>query len=95
MSNDFDNIVKSLASAQQGKVSGEKIEKFSKIFATPQGKAVIEAITKDGGKSLQSAIENIQKGNSDAAKNIVASLMNTKEGAEIIKQIVKTAEQEG
>ena len=95
MSNDFDNIVKSFAFAQQGKVSGEKIEMFSKIFDTPKGKAVIEAITKDGGKTLQSAIENIKKGNSDAAKNIVASLMDTKEGAEIVKQIVKIAEQEG
>ncbi len=92
MSKDIENLVKSLFSAQQNGKNNENLEKFRKIFSTQQGKAVVDALTKDGGNALQKAIIDIQNGNTDAAKILVASVLDTKEGAEVVKQIVKAAE---
>lgn len=88
---DMEAIAKALLSGADGEKIKKNLGKFSEILSSPQGKSLVTALMSDGGKSLQKAAEDAQKGNTDTAKQILSSVLATKEGAEIINKIVTTA----
>ena len=92
MSTDMEAIARALLSGQRGEKISANIEKISKILSTPQGKAMVTALTKDGGASLCKAAQDVQNGKIDAAKDVFSSVVSTKEGAEILRKIAEIAE---
>ena len=82
-------LAKALLGGAKG--TGTNFDKFAKILTTPQGKAVVEALMSDGGKSLQKAAEDARRGNIDTARRMLSAVAATTEGAEILQKILAAA----
>ncbi|MBE6915483.1 MAG: hypothetical protein E7471_02485 [Ruminococcaceae bacterium] len=76
-----------LASTDGGKIL-ENLDKFQKILDTAEGKKLLANLASGGGDALKKAAEQAKNGDKNAAKMLLTSLLQTKEGAALISQII-------
>lgn len=88
---DMESVAKALLANADGDKIKQNLGKFSEILSSPQGKSVVNALLSDGGEKLKKAAEDMQKGNNATAKQIISSVLSTKEGAEILGRIISAA----
>ena len=76
-----------LASTDGGKIL-ENLDKFQKILDTAEGKKLLANLASGGGDALKKAAEQAKNGDKNAAKMLLTSLLQTKEGATLVSQII-------
>lgn len=76
-----------LASTDGGKIL-ENLDKFQKILDTAEGKKLLANLASGGGDALKKAAEKAKNGDKQAAKMLLTSLLQTKEGAALVSQII-------
>lgn len=76
-----------LASKDGGKILSN-LDKFQKILEGPEGKKLLANLASGGGDALKQAAESAKDGDKNAAKTLVASLLQTKDGAALVSQII-------
>lgn len=60
------------------------------ILASPAGKKLFQLVTQSGGGEFQRALEQWKRGNPEAAKEILAPIMNTPQAASLVEEINKS-----
>ena len=88
---DMESIAKALLANADGAKIKQNMGKFSEILSSPQGKSVLNALLSDGGEKLKKAAEDMQKGDSASAKQMISSVLSTKDGAEVLNKIISAA----
>lgn len=63
---------------------------FQKLMATPEGKRLVEILTRDGGNTFKSAGKDLQQGNEGAAKEKIAPLLGSSEVQALLQKLEKT-----
>jgi len=91
MQADMEAFARALLGNKQGEKINANFDKFSQIMSSKQGKAVVDTLMSDGGDGLRRAVQDAQNGNTDTAKQILTSVLATKEGADILRKIVEAA----
>lgn len=93
MSNDFEELARSLLKncGSKGEGVSANFDKYASILSSPEGRRIISGLTNDGGKALKKAANDLKKGDMDAAKSMLSSVMSTKEGSELISRVIKQA----
>ncbi len=76
-----------LASTDGGKIL-QNLDKFQKILDTAEGKKLLANLASGGGDALKKAAEQARDGDKHAAKMLLTSLLQTKEGATLVSQII-------
>lgn len=76
-----------LASTDGGKIL-ENLDKFQKILDSAEGKKLLANLASGGGDALKKAAEQAKNGDKNAAKMLLTSLLQTKEGAALVSQII-------
>lgn len=88
MTNDMEILARALLSSKEGAKILGNLDRFQKILETPEGKSLLGNLAGDGGDALKRAAESAKTGNKDAAKALLGSLLQTKEGAALVSQII-------
>ncbi len=76
-----------LASTDGGKIL-QNLDKFQKILDTAEGKKLLANLASGGGDALKKAAEQARDGDKNAAKRLLTALLQTKEGATLVSQII-------
>ena len=76
-----------LASSEGGKILAN-LDKFQKILDRPEGKQLLSSLAEGGGDALKKAANDAKNGDKNAAKILLTSLLQTKDGAALISRII-------
>lgn len=74
-----------------GKDSQEKpqisAEQMRSLLSSPEAKQLIALLQRDGGQRLQQAAQELKKGNTAGAQELLRPVVETKEADELLKKI--------
>ncbi len=85
---DLENLARTLLKTSQGAKVIANLDKISARLNTPEGKKVVQSLAGDGGDALKKAAGAASAGNADTAKNLLSSLLASKEGSALAKDIM-------
>jgi len=58
-----------------------------KVLSSPEGKKLLQLLNRDGGTRLRQAADALKSGNTDAAQQILAPVMNTQEATTLLRKL--------
>ena len=84
--NDYEKTAKSLLGEKGKQVDWDSI---SKLVSGKEGRAVLQALAGGGGDALKRSATSALQGDKDAASRMMASLLSTREGADLVQKLMK------
>lgn len=88
MANDMEMLARALLGSKDGAKILANLDRFQKILSGQEGKKLLAHLAGGGGDALKRAAESAKDGDTDAAKKLLSTLLQTKEGAKLISQII-------
>lgn len=82
MANNFESLAGEFFKTSQGKKAAGKQNEIEKLAGTSDGKKVLNMLNSNA--NISDALKN---GDTDAIKNAISGILNTKEGANLAKQL--------
>ena len=86
MSNNLNDITADLLSAAKSK--GYDTNQINSVIGSPDGQALMAQLNGPGGQALKAAAANAAKGDTGALSGLLNTLMSTKEGRNVAKQVM-------
>lgn len=87
--NDYEALAKALLNTPQGaKVLGN-LDQISEVLNKPESRKLLGMLAGGGGDALKKAAGAAVKGDNDVAKNLLSTLLSTREGTEMARQIME------
>lgn len=88
MANEMELLARALIASSDGGKILSNLDKFQKILDGPEGKKLLSNLAGGGGDALKKAALDAKNGDQNAAKRMISSLLQTKEGSNLISQII-------
>ncbi len=88
MNEDFNSLAESLAKMISGGNGSVTFERLIKLLSTEKGKKVLAMLLSDGGENVKRAANSAKNGDMSGISSIMANVASTKEGAEILKELL-------
>lgn len=89
MARDMETQAKNLTGAAKAK--GVDLGKLAALMDSVEGKALLRQISGPGGDALKKAASDAAEGDGGAVGRLLSSLMSTKEGQALAKQVMEIA----
>jgi len=86
MSRDVNELTKNLMGAAKAK--GFDTAQISGIMESPEGRSLMAQLNGPGGEAIKAAASKAAEGDTDALSSLLGSLMSTKEGQSVAKQVM-------
>ncbi len=85
--NDFEKTVKAMV----GEKGSRQVDwnALSQLVSGKEGRALLQSLAGSGGDALKRSAEGALKGDKDAASRLVAGLLSTREGADLVQKMMK------
>lgn len=87
MRGDFEQTAKGILGEEQAKKLDMKA--LGTLMDSPEGKAILRQLSGPGGDALKKAAASAADGDKGAAQRLFASLMGSKEGQALAKQVME------
>jgi len=84
--NDYENAAKKLLGDQGNRIDWSAV---SRLMSGKEGKALLQALAGSGGDALKQSAGSALQGDRDAAGRMMASLLSTREGTDLVQKLVK------
>ncbi|MCX7615390.1 MAG: hypothetical protein N2Z65_06515 [Clostridiales bacterium] len=89
MPNQYDSIANLLSNIPQGEKVLKNLDKLSAIMNSDEGKQFASIIKKEDTETIKGALSAAMDGNRESAKQMVASLLSSKEGVQVASKIAE------
>ncbi len=93
MNDEFNSLAEGLSKLISGGNGSATFEKLIKLLSTEKGKKVLAMLLSDGGESVKRAATGAKNGDMSGVYSIMANVASTKEGAEILKELLGNTKQ--
>lgn len=87
MRSDFEDAAKSILGDEKSKKVDLKA--LSSLMDSPEGKSLLQQLSGPGGDALKKAAASAVDGDKGAAQRLFSSLMGSKEGQALAKQVME------
>ncbi|MCL1819747.1 MAG: hypothetical protein FWG36_03715 [Oscillospiraceae bacterium] len=84
--NNLESLAKNLL--EKGKSSIPGLDKYMGILESAEGKRLLGQLSASGGESLTDAAKKAADGDSEATKKLIQTIMTSKEGRDLARQIM-------
>lgn len=84
--NNLESLAKSFLTKNKGSIPG--IDKYLGILETSEGKKLLGQLSANGGDSLKQAAEKAADGDAAATKQLIQTILSSKEGKALASQIM-------
>jgi len=78
----------------RGKADNPQLEKIKQVLNTPEGRQLLLKLSGGGGDALKKAAAAAAGGNTDPVRTLVAGLMTTKDGINLLRQVTDLVQRE-
>ena len=89
MPNQYDAIASLLTNMPQGDKVLKNLDKLTTIMNSNEGKQLASIIKKEDSEAIKGALSQAMEGNRESAKQMVMSILSTKEGAQVASKIAE------
>ena len=89
MPSQYDAISNLLTNMPQGEKVIKNLDKLGQLMNSDEGKQLASALKPEDSSAIKDAISEMMNGKTESAKQVVMSLLSTKEGAQVASKVAE------